>query len=278
MELGPCQRARRVLSFASLRKHPEVTRDLAHKGSMMRSFFPRHIVGSCVLGCLIAAGPAYGSAAADCASDEICASQMKQGKQAHNDKRYAQALRLYAAAYAGVADPTLLVLMGRTHFKQGTYAQALELYRLAQPRITLVADQLKLREYIDEAEQAQAALSPPRSPPAPSIAEGIDQPGQSAPSAEPTPRLPSPPPASVAPTPIAAVKTQQPAQHPVAPRKRIALWIGVGIAAAATVSIVLGLSLGLYARPPDWPDAITLMKLSVIYAWTPFSSNAAHFS
>lgn len=112
--------------------------------------------------CLLAA-PSVAHAAPDCFTNPECSALADQGKAAHNEKRYAEALRLYQSAYERVADPRLLILRGRSFFKQGQSERALDLYRAALPSLRDEAERSKAEEFIREAElaaQVQAGASP----------------------------------------------------------------------------------------------------------------------
>lgn len=117
----------------------------------------------CILGlAYLLTAKSVAHAAPDCFANPECSALADQGKAAHNEKRYEEALRLYQSAYERVADPRLLILRGRSFFKQGQPERALDLYRAALPSLRDEAERSKAQEFIREAEaaaQVQAGTS-----------------------------------------------------------------------------------------------------------------------
>ncbi len=98
--------------------------------------------------------PSTACAASDCFSDDGCAALVAKAKKAHNEKRYADALRMYQNAYDKVPDARLLVLRGRSYFKQGQPDRALDLYRAALPQLQSDAEHHDVELFIHQAEEA----------------------------------------------------------------------------------------------------------------------------
>lgn len=103
----------------------------------------------------LAAGPS-------CDEDPECQRLYREGQLAHNGRKdFAMAIDLYEAAYSRVPDPRLLVLLGRSQFRQGNIAQSLLLYKRAWPDIDQPKDKAKLQLFVKEAESALALPSLP---------------------------------------------------------------------------------------------------------------------
>ena len=126
----------------------------------------------CILGltCLLMA-PSVARATPDCFANPECSALADQGKAAHSEKRYAEALRLYQQAYERVADPRLLILRGRSFFKQGQPERALDLYRAALPSLQDESERSKTDVFIREAEEAAKKNREPPPPPPPPPAD-----------------------------------------------------------------------------------------------------------
>lgn len=194
--------------------------------------------GMCLLGlaCLLAAQP-VASAATDCFENPECSELVAQGKAAHNDKRYAEALRLYQSAYEKVADSRLLILRGRSLFKQGQPERALDLYRAALPHLRDDAERRDAEAFIRQAEAAQLrpgtsqALSPSARPElglgARSLYPAKSEPGAGASTGAER----------------AAPLARQPPLY-----KRWWFWTLIGVAAAGAAT---GIGLGIATREPD---------------------------
>ena len=105
--------------------------------------------------------PSIAGAATDCFEEEECSSLVAKAKKAHNEKRYDDALALYQNAYDKVPDARLLVLRGRSFFKRGRSDSALELYRMALPRLQGDADRRDAEEFIRQAEDSLRAQNQP---------------------------------------------------------------------------------------------------------------------
>lgn len=144
--------------------------------------------GMCILGlAYLLTAQSVARAAPDCFANPECSALADQGKAAHNQKRYAEALRFYQSAYERIADPRLLILRGRSFFKQGQPERSLDLYRAALPSLRDEAERSKADEFIREAEaaaQVQAgtsqAVAPSAPPPLPvQAAQAQKEPGVS---------------------------------------------------------------------------------------------------
>lgn len=94
-----------------------------------------------------------------CAERPACLALQEQGVQAHNEKRYAEAVRFYEQARASTPDPRLLVLMGRSRFRLGEIDAALALYNQARPDIADPVERAQLERFIGEA-NAQRTVAP----------------------------------------------------------------------------------------------------------------------
>lgn len=101
-----------------------------------------------------------------CEEDPECHRLSFEGLSAHKERKdFAAAAEKFQAAYRRVQDPRLLISLGRSVYKLGNIAQAVELYNQAQPYIDNPRDQERLRRYVQEAEAARIAIAPPaRSP------------------------------------------------------------------------------------------------------------------
>jgi tetratricopeptide (TPR) repeat protein len=151
-----------------------------------------------------------------CQIDPACQQLQEQGISAHNQLRHAEAVELYQKAFARVADPRLLVLMGRSKFKLGDAAEALSFYRKALPSITDPDERARLDRFISE---AQMGLPLPASrPPGQAHQVGLLQP----------------------------LTTSVGESKPL--HRKWWLWTVVGVVAAST-GVALGL--GIVARGPD---------------------------
>ena len=116
---------------------------------------------------LLAAGPSAGAAeTATCAARPACLALQEQGVKAHNDKRYAGAVRFYERARELTPDPRLLVLMGRSRFRLGEVDAALALYGQARPDIVDPVERAQLERFASEA-NAQRIVAPPDPRPQP---------------------------------------------------------------------------------------------------------------
>ena len=113
------------------------------------------------LGALCVSLPSTASAAADCFVDEECSALVAKAKKAHNEKRYPDALLLYQNAYDKVPDARVLVLRGRSFFKQGQPDSALELYRTALPQLQGDAERRDAEEFIRQAEDSLRGKNQP---------------------------------------------------------------------------------------------------------------------
>lgn len=151
-----------------------------------------------------------------CQMDPSCQQLQEQGIKAHNQMRYAEAVELYQQAFARVADPRLLVLMGRSKFKMGDAAEALSFYNRALPTITDADERVPLDRFIAEAQTRLPASASKPSRQAPEVA----------------PLLPS----------------RMTLTEPKAVYKKWWLWTVVGTAAAGTA---VAIALGVLARGPD---------------------------
>lgn len=179
--------------------------------------------------------PGIAAAAADCFAVAECSALAGKGKQAHNERRYDDALRSYQAAYDRVADPRLLLLRGRSLFKQGHPDRALDLYRAAFPQLSDDGERKDAAEFI---RQAEAALH----------GQGVTS--QSV-AAAPNGQLSSSkagfdPQVGVVAAPSSLIAAPGGQRQPA--YKRWWFWtiVGVSVAAAAT-----GIALGIAAREPD---------------------------
>ena len=195
--------------------------------------------GMCILGlAYLLTAPSVAHAAPDCFANPECSALADQGKAAHNEKRYAEALRLYQSAYERIADPRLLILRGRSFFKQGQPERALDLYRAALPHLRDEAERRDAEAFIRQAEAAaqvqRGTSKAPASSASPELKLG-------------TPALDPAKPASG----VGASAGAEPAAHPVRQTplyKRWWFWTIVGIAAAGAAT---GIGLGVAAREPD---------------------------
>ena len=106
---------------------------------------------------LLGTVPSTAGAATDCFAEEECSALVAKAKKAHNEKRYDDALALYQNAYDKVPDARLLVLRGRSFFKQGRADRALELYRTALPQLQGDAERRDAEEFIRQAEDSLRA-------------------------------------------------------------------------------------------------------------------------
>lgn len=182
--------------------------------------------------------PASAHATGSCFENPDCSTLLTKGKQAHKERRYADALGLYQAAYEKVPDPLLLVLRGRSFFKLGQPERALDLYRAALPQLKNEAERSDAEQFIRQAEEAARAK--------------VGTTGSaSATTTASAPNLLAPP----ATTPSFALTAAVPGTESTKPRaadqpvyKRWWFWTLVGVAAAG---VATGIGLGIASREPD---------------------------
>lgn len=189
-------------------------------------------------GSLCSLVPSSAYAATDCFADDDCTALMAKAKKAHNEKRYSDALRLYQNAYDKVPDARLLVLRGRSYFKQGQPDRALDLYRAALPQLHGDAERQDVEQFIRQAEEANQRKGT-TAPPVPQTAVPPNLlPSANGWSNDPIARsggvvTPGQPDAKAADAPV---------------HKKWWFWTIIGVAAAG---IATGVGLGLAAREPD---------------------------
>ena len=176
-----------------------------------------------ILGCGL---PSVARAAADCFADESCNALLVQAKRAHNEKRYVDALRLYQSAHDKVPDPRILVLRGRSYFKQGQTERALDLYRAALPQLKDAEERQGAERFIAEAESALRAQS------AAAAADPVAPPNLL-------------PPGPLPPGPGAAALPAGPGVARTPVYKKWWFWTIVGVAAVGTGTAI---GLGVYAK------------------------------
>lgn len=181
--------------------------------------------------------PSTTCAATDCFDDDGCTALVSKAKKAHNEKRYADALRLYQNAYDKVPDARLLVLRGRSYFKQGQSDRALDLYRAALPQLQSDAERHDVEQFIRQAEETMQGKGAPASSPPNALAPNLF------PSANSQSHDPSVQTAGL-------VGTEHPdAKASGAPvYKKWWFWTIIGVAAAG---VATGIGLGVAAREPD---------------------------
>ena len=209
--------------------------------SISRSNHPnalRLVLATALLGGMLCSlFPSTTCAATDCFADDDCTSLVTKAKKAHNEKRYEDALRLYQNAYDKVPDSRLLVLRGRSYFKQGQPGRALDLYRAALPQLQSDAERQDVEQFIRQAEEAMTGKG--TSPP--SLQTAL--PRHLLPSAKSQPHDAS----SQA---VGRVGTEHPDAKPSSAPvyKKWWFWTIIGVAAAG---IATGVGLGIAAREPD---------------------------
>jgi tetratricopeptide (TPR) repeat protein len=93
----------------------------------------------------------------DCEANPECAKELARGIKDYQQRQYATARESFEKASALSSDPRLLVLQGRTRYKLGDAAAALELYERARSQLLGAADRAKLEQYITEAKSGPAA-------------------------------------------------------------------------------------------------------------------------
>lgn len=104
---------------------------------------------------LVASGQKVGKDKADCQARPQCAELLAQGIKDYQQKQYDTARTSFEKALTLSNDPRLLVLLGRTHFKQQDPRGALELYERASSQPMSAVDRSKLDQYVAEARQAE---------------------------------------------------------------------------------------------------------------------------
>jgi tetratricopeptide (TPR) repeat protein len=133
----------------------------------------------CAHGGIAAGQKSVGKDKTDCQAKPACAALLAQGIKDYQQRLYEPARASFEKALTMSSDPRLLVLLGRTHFKQQDPRGALELYEQAQSQPMSAVDRGKLEQYVVEAreaalaaetrakQQALAAQAPPPPPPPP---------------------------------------------------------------------------------------------------------------
>lgn len=195
--------------------------------------------GMCVFGlAYLLTAHSVARAAPDCFANPDCSALAAQGKAAHNEKRYAEALRLYLSAYERVADPRLLILRGRSFFKQGQPERALDLYRAALPQLRDEAERRDAEAFVRQAEAAVQVQMRSSQAPTPSASQKLRLGAHSVDLA----RSDSGAYASTG-TALGASSASQPPLY-----KRWWFWTLVSVAAAG---VATGIGVGIAAREPD---------------------------
>lgn len=203
------------------------------------------------LGLALAMLPALAAAAPqvqaiDCQAQPDCAQLLSQGISDYQQRRYPAAMPSFEKAYALSSDPRLLVLMGRTRFKLGDTAAALDYYTRARTQITGAADRAKLEQYLAEARGEPAAATARPSAPAAGALEPAAR-------AEPPGALEAPAPASRLALGEAAGSSAT-ATPQEGKKVKPWVWAVVGVAAAAVVATGVGLGV-YYGTGTAVPDA-----------------------
>ena len=189
-------------------------------------------------GSLCSLVPSPACAATDCFADDDCTALVAKAKKAHNEKRYSDALRLYQNAYDKVPDARLLVLRGRSYFKQGQPDRALDLYRAALPQLHGDAERQDVEQFIRQAEEATQRKGT-TSPPVPQTTVPPNLlPSANSRSNDPIAHSGG----SVTPEQLDAKASSAPVY------KKWWFWTIIGVAAAG---IATGVGLGIAAREPD---------------------------
>lgn len=149
-------------------------------------------VGLCVLGA--SAGSAVAATPDRCQADKDCKALTERAAQFASQTRYEEALSLYQAAYDLSKEPRILVNIGRCHYRLGRSRKAIDAYAKFQaapfePEPEL---QARVKQFVDEAEQAIAA-DQPAAPPSKDASSSPSSPSLYVPSdvssAEPQPSL-----------------------------------------------------------------------------------------
>lgn len=170
----------------------------------------------------------------DCEAAAECARLLEQGKNDYKQHRYAAALPSFEKALAQSGDPRVRVLVGRTRFKLGDTAGAINDYTLARPQLVDADDLAKLQEYLTEA-RGKTAASPPSATASPD------------PGAAPPGLVSSSDPGEGASAPATAAPKDGKKLKPWA-------WALIGVAAAAVVATGVGLGV-YYGTGTPVPDA-----------------------
>ncbi|MFO0572861.1 MAG: hypothetical protein U1A78_02590 [Polyangia bacterium] len=165
-----------------------------------------------------------GSAGELCQADRDCRKRADAAAKLYNDRKFAEALDEYQAAYELRQDPFLLLNIGRCLFRLGRPRSALTKYELLQKNTPDLdpATARSLEKYMAE---AKAALDEEEK-------------------ASPKPPTPEP----VAPLPVAPPPPPPPEKKPV--YKQWWFWTAIG---GAAVAVGLGVGLGLGLRPKADP-------------------------
>ena len=189
----------------------------------------------------------------DCQSSAECSQHLTQGISDYQQRHYPAAIPSFEKAYALSRDPRLLVLMGRTRFKLGDTAAALDYYSRARTQLTGAADRAKLEQYLAEA-RGEPGASPAR-PTAPqntatATATAIAEPPARADAASA--------PGSTA--PISQLDLRDGAGSPPAATpqegKKVKPWVWAVIGVTAAAVVATGVGLGVYyGTGTPTPDA-----------------------
>jgi len=170
-----------------------------------------------LLGCMLMAGSAHaGPPIRSCIQDVQCAALLANARILSQEQEYRRALSVYQEAFARVADPGLLVSIGRMQQKLGRYDEAAENYRryLSAPRrVDSPELRHKAQEWLDSVLSQSAA-------------------------------------------PRAQSSAMQPTTEPSRSGSSKAwkswwLWSSVGLVVATTSGLAIGLTLRRAPQPPD---------------------------
>lgn len=202
------------------------------------------------------------ASAPSCTDIPACSARLAEAQRFAKAEQLGEALRAFLTLFAEYPDPRLCFSIGRLFQRQGQSAKAIAYFQrnLDSGVETDPAKIAKTKRFLEEAQAVsrQEGLGLP--PPAQELPAPV----------QPTREMPSPPPgASVAPSstvdapvtntesPIAAPRLTAVAVKPdrVPAYKRWWFWTIIGTAAAG---VVIGATLGTYAREPDWADAMQL--------------------
>lgn len=169
-----------------------------------------------------------GTAGELCQADRECRKRADAAAKLYNDRKFAEALDEYQAAYELRQAPFLLLNIGRCLFRLGRPRSALAKYELLQKN-TPDLDQATARSLEKYIAEAKAALD------------------------EEEKAAPKPPPVAepVAPPPVAPPPPPPPEKKPV--YKQWWFWTAIGGAAVA-VGLGVGLGLGLKPQPDPYSD------------------------